>query len=115
MSEGAHRPAARLLSIKICESLKYSTRYGNETSQVSHVGEQMKRLGIVLDVSYRGKLVTRAEATPSLGEKVFTSDGQPIGRVERVFGLVSRPYVTVKPTSRKQKLMGVIGKELYLE
>jgi rRNA processing protein Gar1 len=75
----------------------------------------MKRLGIVLDVSYRGKLVTRAEATPSLGEKVFTSDGQQIGQVERVFGLVSRPYVTVKPTSRKQKLMGVIGKELYLE
>lgn len=75
----------------------------------------MKRLGIVLDVSYRGTLVTRAEATPSLGEKVFTDDGQQIGRVERVFGLVSRPYVTVKPTSRKQKLMGVIGKELYLE
>ncbi len=68
-----------------------------------------------MDVSYRGKLVTRAEATPNLGEKVFTSDGQQIGRVERVFGLVSRPYVTVKPTSRKQKLMGVIGKELYLE
>lgn len=75
----------------------------------------MKRLGVVTDVSYRGALVIHAEATPKLGEKVYAGDGKQIGRVERVFGPVSRPYVTVKPTSRKQKLMGVIGKELYLE
>ncbi len=75
----------------------------------------MKRLGIVMDISYRGTLVTRAEATPSLGDKVFTGDGQQIGRVERVFGPVSRPYVTVKPTSGKRRLMGVIGKELHLK
>ncbi|MCJ2555579.1 MAG: Gar1/Naf1 family protein [Candidatus Thermoplasmatota archaeon] len=75
----------------------------------------MKRLGIVVDVSYRGTLVTRAEAAPSLGDKVFTGDGQQIGRVERVFGPVSRPYVTVKPTSGKRRLLGVIGKELHLE
>jgi rRNA processing protein Gar1 len=75
----------------------------------------MKRLGIVIDVSYRGTLVIRAKTTPRLGAKVFMGDGKQIGKVEKVVGLVSRPYVTVKPTSREQQLMGVIGKELYLE
>ncbi|MFQ6127417.1 MAG: H/ACA ribonucleoprotein complex subunit GAR1 [Thermoplasmata archaeon] len=75
----------------------------------------MKRLGIVADVSYRGTLVIRAETAPRTGEEVFTSEGMHIGRVEKVFGPVSRPYVSVRPTSRKQKLIGIIGKELYLE
>jgi rRNA processing protein Gar1 len=75
----------------------------------------MKRLGIAIDVSYRGTLVIHAKTTPRPGEKVYTGDGKQIGKVEKVIGRVSRPYVTVKPTSRKQQLMGVIGKELYLE
>ncbi|MFQ5909603.1 MAG: H/ACA ribonucleoprotein complex subunit GAR1 [Thermoplasmata archaeon] len=75
----------------------------------------MRRLGIVMDISYRGTLVIRAEAAPRKGDKVFTSEGLHIGRVEKVFGPVSHPYVSVKPTSRKQKLMRMIGKELYTE
>lgn len=74
----------------------------------------MKRLGIVADISYRGTLVIRAEIPPTEGEKVFTGEGEQIGRVDRVFGPVSRPYVSVKPTGR-EKLMGLIGRETYLE
>jgi rRNA processing protein Gar1 len=75
----------------------------------------MKRLGIVKDVSYRGTLVIRAERAPRMGEEVFTREGMHIGRVEKVFGPVSRPYVSMKPTSRKKKLMAIIGKEVYLK
>lgn len=75
----------------------------------------MKLLGIVIDVSYRGTLVVRAGTTPRPGEEVFTGDGKQIGLVDKVLGLVSSPYVTVRPTSRKQQLIGMIGKELYLE
>lgn len=74
----------------------------------------MKRLGIVMDASYRGTLVIRADVAPRTGEEVFTSEGMPVGRVEKVFGPVSRPYVSVRPASRKQKLMGLMGRELYL-
>lgn len=75
----------------------------------------MKRLGIVKDISYRGTLVIRAERAPKLGEEVFTREGMHIGRVEKVYGPISRPYISMKPTSRNKKLMGTIGKEVYVK
>lgn len=75
----------------------------------------MKRLGIVTDISYRGTLVVRAELVPENGTEVFTGEGLRAGRVERVFGPVLHPYVSVKPASGRQKLMGLVGKKLYIE
>jgi len=73
----------------------------------------LKRLGIVLHRSKNtGNLILRAEFAPKVGEKVLDSRLKVVGKVFDVFGPVSRPYVSVRPTVKRPE--SYRGKPLYM-
>ncbi len=60
----------------------------------------MKRLGVISHISKSGLLTVRASTPPRIGARVFLRGKEPVGTVIDVFGPVSSPYVSVKPTKR---------------
>ncbi len=74
---------------------------------------RLKRLGVVLHVSKNtGNLILRAEFAPRVGERVLDSRLRVVGTVFDVFGPVSRPYVSVRPSVEGAESLG--GKPLYV-
>ncbi|MGQ9679419.1 MAG: Gar1/Naf1 family protein [Candidatus Bathyarchaeia archaeon] len=58
-----------------------------------------KRLGTVIHLSKgSGNLIANAETDVKLGEEVFNTERKKIGIVSEIFGLVTRPYVSIKPS-----------------
>jgi len=73
----------------------------------------LKRLGIVLHRSKNtGNLILRAEFAPEVGEKVLDSKLKTVGNVFDIFGPVSRPYVSVRPTVERPE--SYQGRPLYV-
>ena len=73
----------------------------------------LKRLGIVLHRSKNtGNLILRAEFAPRVGERVLDSRLKLVGKVFDVFGPVSRPYVSVRPTVERPE--SYQGRPLYV-
>jgi len=73
----------------------------------------LKRLGVVLHKSKNtGNLILRAEFAPRVGEKVLDSKLRVVGNVFDVFGPVSRPYVSVRPTVERPETYE--GRPLYV-
>ena len=73
----------------------------------------LRRLGVVLHMSKNtGNLILRAEFAPRVGEKVLDSKLRVVGTVFDVFGPVSRPYVSVRPSVEGAERLG--GKPLYV-
>lgn len=74
----------------------------------------MKVLGSVQEVAFDGKLIVRGSYAPAPRSKVWDNRHRAIGRVLRVFGPVSSPYITVEP-SGEQSLLSIVGKQVYVE
>mgnify|MGYP000563048762 CR=1 FL=1 len=76
----------------------------------------LKKLGEVKNISYAGKLLVRGNWAPRIGAKVFGVMHEPLGRVQRVFGPVSSPYVLVSPSHEaNKKMLTLIGREVFIE
>jgi RNA-binding protein len=74
----------------------------------------MKFLGNVQEVTFEGRLIVRGSFTPSLATTVTDNRMRTVGRVVRVFGPVSSPYVSIEPM-RGQSLLSIVGKQVYVE
>lgn len=72
----------------------------------------MQRLGRALHISPNRSVIVKVEAVPKIGEKVVDENLKTVGKVFDVFGPVSSPYVTVKPTIQKPEKL--INKVLYV-
>ena len=72
-------------------------------SRVSHGGsdeESLRRLGKILHVSSSRSLIVKCDESRfvKLGTKVCDSKLKEVGRVQDLFGPVTAPYVSVRPT-----------------
>ncbi len=76
---------------------------------------QDKRLGSVVDLSYRGHLVVLCDFAPAEGAVVYDSQNRRAGRVVRVFGPVAAPYATVAPSRTGRKVMDLVGADLFVD
>ena len=72
----------------------------------------MQRLGLVLHVSPSRNIIVKTESTPKIGETVVDENLKQVGKVFDIFGPVSSPYVSIKPTLTK--LEGLANKTLYI-
>lgn len=64
-------------------------------------------------MAYDGNLIVIGETTPSRGDRVFDNRKRPMGIVERVFGPVDTPYVSVRPRGGG-RMTDIVGKGLYV-
>jgi RNA-binding protein len=75
----------------------------------------MKKLGKVLHISNRGRIILRSHQTPALGLPVFSPDKKKIGQVNDVFGPTKDPYISVKTRANNSKnLENRVGETLYV-
>jgi rRNA processing protein Gar1 len=74
----------------------------------------MKFLGEVQEVSFDGKLIVKGVRAPQPREMVTDNRRRPIGRVVRVFGPVTAPYISVEATG-DTSLLSAVGKQVYVE
>jgi rRNA processing protein Gar1 len=74
----------------------------------------MKFLGEVQEVSFDGKLIVKGVCAPQPREMVTDNRRRPIGRVVRVFGPVTAPYISVEATG-DTSLLSAVGKQVYVE
>jgi rRNA processing protein Gar1 len=78
------------------------------------LGEQMKVLGTVQEVTSDGKLVIKAAFAPQLKARIVDNRKRPLGTVRRVFGPVVSPYVSIEPAG-DLNLLATLGKHVYVE
>jgi RNA-binding protein len=75
----------------------------------------MKKLGKVLHISNRGRIILRSHQSPALGLPVFSPDKKKIGQVHDVFGPTKDPYISVKTRANNSKnLENRVGETLYV-
>jgi RNA-binding protein len=75
----------------------------------------MKKLGKILHISNRGRIILRSHQTPALGLSVFSSDKKKVGFVHDVFGPSKDPYVSVKFRAVNSKnVENSVGDTLYV-
>ncbi len=72
----------------------------------------MQRLGRVLHVSPSRNIVVKIENIPKIGETVVDENLKPVGKISDIFGPVSSPYASVKPTLREPEKL--TNKMLYV-
>lgn len=75
----------------------------------------MKKLGKVLQISNRGRIILRSAQTPAFGLPVFTSEEKKLGHVHDIFGPTKDPYISVKvPAKNSKNLDNRVGDTLYI-
>jgi len=77
----------------------------------------MRVLGKISHVSNRGNIIARSKSTPPFRAKVFTSQGQLLGKVQDIFGPTKMPYIFIKPIRaiNSKKIEKRVGETLYVE
>ena len=74
----------------------------------------MEPIGKIKTVSPKGDLILVSSRAPRMGDRVLDDRGQPVGKVTRIFGPVSRPYAAVRPLKeRTSDLWELIGKPVF--
>jgi rRNA processing protein Gar1 len=58
----------------------------------------LQRIGPVLHISSNGNIILKAENLPRIGDQVVDENLKPVGTVFDIFGLVSSPYIAVRPS-----------------
>jgi len=72
----------------------------------------LQRLGRVLHISPSRNIIIKIENIPKIGETVVDENLKTVGKVFDIFGPVSSPYTTIKPTTRE--LDKLANKMLYV-
>ena len=66
----------------------------------------MQRVGYVLHISSNKNIIFKADIMPRIGDRVLDESLKPVGTISDIFGPVSSPYVSVKPSvTEPQKLV----------
>lgn len=58
----------------------------------------MQRLGLVLNISPSRNIIVKIENTPRIGDTVVDANLKPVGRIFDIFGPVSSPYASIRPS-----------------
>lgn len=74
----------------------------------------MKLLGKVQNISYKGHLIVRGAFPVKKGQETLTASRTSLGKVERIFGPVDGPYISIRPEVEGETLFGLLGKEVYI-
>ena len=76
----------------------------------------MRRVGTVVHVSSHGYIILKAEFFPTINSAVVTKRMKRIGTVHDVFGPVTSPYVSVKPSRNltPASLQELCGEKVYI-
>jgi len=72
-------------------------------------------LGQVRGLGYDGKLLVKCEFAPKLELEVLDNSMRVIGIVNRIFGPVESPYISLKPPKEFKPSLDVVGKSVYLK
>jgi len=72
----------------------------------------LQRLGRVLHISPSRNVIIKIENMPKIGETVVDENLKTVGKVFDIFGPVSSPYTTIKPTTREPEKL--TNKMLYV-
>jgi len=72
----------------------------------------LHRIGRVLHISPSRNIIVKIEKTPRIGETVVDENLKPIGKVFDIFGPVSSPYASIRPTISKPEEL--TNKTLYI-
>jgi len=72
----------------------------------------LQRLGRVLHVSQNRNIIIKIENIPKIGAKVIDENLKPVGKVLDIFGPVSSPYASLRPST--QGIGKSLDKILYM-
>jgi RNA-binding protein len=77
---------------------------------------RLKHIGTLKTISTTGNLIVKAKFTPNLNDEVAEKTSKVIGKVVKVFGPVSKPYVAVKPSVDDKTILNkLIGLDVYIK
>ncbi len=75
----------------------------------------MRSAGKVVNFSNKGSIILRADKPPRIGDIVIDRRSNPVGKVIRITGPVSSPYVILGPMVRDARLLQtLLGREVYI-
>jgi RNA-binding protein len=76
----------------------------------------LRKLGTVLHISSHGYIILRAALFPKIDSAVLTKRMKKIGKVHDIFGPVTSPYVSVKPSKKlvPDDLSQLLGEKVYV-
>ncbi|MDP8011370.1 MAG: H/ACA ribonucleoprotein complex subunit GAR1 [Thermoplasmata archaeon] len=66
----------------------------------------LKKLGIIINIR-KNTLIAKSLQPPRVGEEVFDSQGNYVGKISSIFGPVNAPYFRVK-LDRERKISGYL-------
>ena len=72
----------------------------------------MQRLGQVLHTTPSRNIITKIENLPRIGETAVDEHLKPVGKILDIFGPVSSPYASIKPTTHEPEKL--VNKTLYV-
>jgi rRNA processing protein Gar1 len=71
-------------------------------------------LGKVTGLGYDGNILVRADFAPRHYQKVMDKGKRVVGKVSRIFGPVSSPYISIRPPKDHRPSLDIIGKDVYI-
>jgi len=76
----------------------------------------LRKLGVILHISSHGYIILRASLFPKIDSSVLTKRMKKIGKVHDVFGPVTSPFVSVKPSKKigPADLKKLQGEKVYI-
>lgn len=72
----------------------------------------MKALGTVVTIAHNGRLLVKGRFAPEEGAHAYDFCGRALGRVVRVFGPVTAPFVAIVPSHKPS--LALIGAETFV-
>jgi RNA-binding protein len=72
----------------------------------------LQRLGHIIHITPSRNIIVKTENTPKIGEAVVDENLKQVGKIFDIFGPVSSPYASIKPTH--PNLEGLTNKTLYI-
>lgn len=74
----------------------------------------MDYLGKVAGLGYDGNILVRGDFAPRHNQKVMDNAKRLVGRVARIFGPVSSPYISLRPPKDHRPSLDIMGKDVYV-
>ena len=75
----------------------------------------MKRLGSIKNVMRDGSILLKTTESVKAGTAVFDARGTCLGKVIRVFGPVSEPYMVMKASDKKLNVAQLLDSSVYYD
>lgn len=81
---------------------------------IKNGGRVLDYLGKVAGLGYNGNILVRGDFAPKYDVKVMDKGKRVVGKVARIFGPVSSPYISIRPPKDHRPSLDIIGKEVYV-